>query len=198
MTLKFDTWPWKTIWHLFYATSSSVHDFIAICEFKLDLQSGNSKAPNLTQIPRFFVPCDLEIWQITLPNIRAPHLSYFKLCASFHSDRSIQTVVTVQKCQIRVKIGICLPPVTLKFDRSWPNNRAPLLCYFKLCAWLHCHMWIQSGVTVWKWLRWGLTSVTLTFDFWLWPFAWTSLLSLVISAENFMMIWWWEHSEQGV
>ena len=30
------------------------------------------------------------------------------------------------------------------------NNRAPLLCYFKLCAWFHCHMRIQTGVRVRK------------------------------------------------
>ena len=59
-------------------------------------------------------------------------------------------------------------------------------------------MWIQTRVTVRKWLSWVLTSVTLTFDFWPWPFAWTSLLSLVITSENFMMIWWWEHDEKGV
>ena len=35
-------------------------------------------------------------------------------------------------------------------------------------------------------------------DLWPWPFAWTSLLSLVISPENFMMIRWWEHSQKGV
>ena len=35
-------------------------------------------------------------------------------------------------------------------------------------------------------------------DLWPWPFAWTSCLSLVITPENFMMIWWWEHSEKGV
>ena len=40
--------------------------------------------------------------------------------------------------------------------------------------------------------------MTLTFDLWPWPFAWTSLLSLVITPENFMMIWWWEHSQKGV
>ena len=39
-TLKFDGWPWRTIWHLFYATSSSVHHFVAICEFKLELWCG--------------------------------------------------------------------------------------------------------------------------------------------------------------
>ena len=40
-TLQFDRWPWKTIGHLFYPTLSFVHHFIAIGEFKLELQSGN-------------------------------------------------------------------------------------------------------------------------------------------------------------
>ena len=43
VTLKFDGWPWKTIGQLFYATSSFVHHFIIICEFKLELQSGNAQ-----------------------------------------------------------------------------------------------------------------------------------------------------------
>ena len=42
VTLKFDRWPWKTIRHLFYASSSFVHHFISIIEFKLKLQSGNA------------------------------------------------------------------------------------------------------------------------------------------------------------
>ena len=78
------------------------------------------------------------------------------------------------------------------------NNRAPLLCCFPLCAWFHCHMWIQTGVRVRKRLSWVLTSVTLTFDLWPWPFAWTSLLTMVITPENLMMIRWWEHGEKGV
>ena len=43
VTLKFDLWPWKTIGHLFNATSSCVHHFITIGEFKLELQSGNTQ-----------------------------------------------------------------------------------------------------------------------------------------------------------
>ena len=42
MTVKFDGWPCKTIGHLFYATSSFVHLFVPIGEFKLQLQSGNA------------------------------------------------------------------------------------------------------------------------------------------------------------
>ena len=38
--------PQKTIGHLFYATSSFLHHFVAIGEFKLELQSEN---PNLGQ-----------------------------------------------------------------------------------------------------------------------------------------------------
>ena len=47
-------------------------------------------------------------------------------------------------------------------------------------------------------IRQFFTSVTLTFDLWPRPFAWTSLLSLVITPENFMMIRRWEHSQKGV
>ena len=42
VTLKFDGWPWKTIGHLFYAPSSFVYHFIAFCEIKMKLQSGNT------------------------------------------------------------------------------------------------------------------------------------------------------------
>ena len=75
------------------------------------------------------------------------------------------------------------------------NNRAPLLSNIKLYTSFHHHMSIQTGVTVRKRLSWVVTSVTLTFDLWPWPFAWTLLLSLVITPENFMMIRWWEHSK---
>ena len=44
VTLKSDGWPWKTIEHLFYATSSFLHHFVAIGEFKLELQSGNAQS----------------------------------------------------------------------------------------------------------------------------------------------------------
>ena len=40
--LKFDRWPWQKIGPLFNATSNVVHHFIAIGEFKLELQSGNA------------------------------------------------------------------------------------------------------------------------------------------------------------
>ena len=45
---------------------------------------------------------------------------------------------------------------------------------------------------------WVVTSVTLTFDLWPWPFASTLPWSNVITPENFMMIRWWEHSQKGV
>ena len=44
VTLKFDGWPSKTIGHLFYATLSFVQHFVAIGEFKLELQSGNAQS----------------------------------------------------------------------------------------------------------------------------------------------------------
>ena len=136
---------------------------------------------------------------MTLKNNRAPLLCYLKLCASFRSHLCIQTGVTVWKRPIWVKFDNFLEPCDLEIWRmTLKNNRAPLLCCFQLCAWFHCHMWIQTGVRVRKRLSWVLTSVTLTFDLWPWPFAWTSLLTMVITPENFMMIRWWKHGEKGV
>ena len=74
--LKFDGWPWKTIGHLFYVASSFVHHFIAIGEFKLELQSEDAQFGSKSTT---FEPCDLEIWRMTLNNKRAPLLCYFKI-----------------------------------------------------------------------------------------------------------------------
>ena len=165
--------------------------------------SYSPETPNLGQIWRFLEPCDLEIWQMTLKNNRAPLLCYFKLCASFRSHWWIQTGVTVRKRPIWVKFNDILSRVTLKFRKwhwktighlfyatssfvhhfkaigefklelqsgnaqfgsksmiflaMWPcnlmtlkNNRALLLCYFKLCTSFRSHWWIQTGVTVQK------------------------------------------------
>ena len=90
-----------------------------------------------------------------------------------------------------------LEPCDLQIWRmTLKNNWAPLLSNIKLSASFHHHMWIQTGVTVRKRLSWVVTSVTLTFDLWPWPFAWTLLWSLVITPENFMMIRWWEQTDR--
>ena len=201
VTLKFDGWPWKTIGHIFYTTSSFVHHFNPSVNWNW---SYSPETLNSGQNWRFFVLCDLEIWWMTFENNRAPLLYYTKLCASFQIHRWIQIGVTVRNGSIWVKIGNFLSRVTLKFD-GWPskqkgtssmplqalciisyplvnsnlsyspetpnlsqiwrflepcdleiwwmtlkNNRAPLLCYFKLCAAFRTHWWIQTGVTIRK------------------------------------------------
>ena len=60
VTLQFDIWPWKTtIGHLFYATSRFVHHFVAIGDFKLELQSGNAQFGSNSTIFRAGWLCDL-------------------------------------------------------------------------------------------------------------------------------------------
>ena len=60
-----DLWPWpipsrSTIGHLFYATSSFVHYFVATGEFKLELQSGNAQSGSNSTIFRAVWP-----WNVT-------------------------------------------------------------------------------------------------------------------------------------
>ena len=116
MTLKFDGWPWKTIGHLFYATSSFVHHFVAIGVFKLELESGNGQFGSNSTI-------FIAVWPWNLTddpeNNRAPLQCYCKLCASFHSHWWIQTWVTVRKRPIWFKFEDFYSRVTLQFD-VWP------------------------------------------------------------------------------
>ena len=96
------------------------------------------------------------------------------------------------------------------------NNRPPLLCCFKLCASLRRNWWIQTGVTLRKRQfgqhqalciisssyvnsNWSYSPEMVKLDFDLCdldllhgPHFW----SLVITHENFMMMRWWENSEQ--
>ena len=116
VTLQFDIWPWKTKGHLFYATSSFVHHFIAIGDFKLEIQSGNAQFGPKSTIFRGVWSCN---WRMTLKSNRAPLLCHFKLYASFRSHWWIQTGVTVQKRPIWVKINDFFSRVILQFD-VWP------------------------------------------------------------------------------
>ena len=72
------------------------------------------KMLNSGQNQCFFVLCDLEIWWMTLKNSRAPLLCCFKLSASFHSHKWIQTGDTVLKHPVRVNFMIFCP--------LWPWN----------------------------------------------------------------------------
>ena len=71
-TLQFAARPWKTIGHLFNATSSFVHHFIAIGEFKLELQSGNAQFGSKSTIFLSYVTFQFDVW----PWKTIVHLTY--------------------------------------------------------------------------------------------------------------------------
>ena len=171
MTLKFDRWHWKTIGHLLCVASSFVHHFIAISKFKLELSwktIGHLLNATSSFVHHFVAICEFKL-ELQSKN------------AQFGSKSTIFLAVWPWN-------------LTDDLEKQWSS----LLSNIMLCASFHHHMWIQTGVMVRKWISWVLTSVTLTFDVWPWPFAWTLLMSLVITPENFVMIRWWEHSKKGV
>ena len=116
VTMQFDVWPWKTIGHLFYVTSSFVHHFVAIGELKLELQSGNAQFGSNSTIFRAAWPWNL---MDDLENNRTPLQCYFKLCASFRRHRWFQTGDIVRKRAIWVKIDDFQGRMTLQYD-VWP------------------------------------------------------------------------------
>ena len=60
VTLKFDGWSRKTIRHPFCATASFLHHFVPICEFKLQLQSGNAQIGSKFYLT--FVTLTSDLW----------------------------------------------------------------------------------------------------------------------------------------
>ena len=165
----------------------------ALCIISYPLVNSNwsysPEMPNLGQIRWFLEPCDLETCWMTLKNNRAPLLCYFKLCATFRTHWWIQTGVTVWKRPIWVKFDDFKSRVTLKFA-GWPWKTIGHLFYATSSFVQHFIAIGESKlrVTVRKRLSWVVTSVTLTFDLWPWPFAWILPLSPVITPENVMMI----------
>ena len=117
LTLKFDGWLRKKY-------RAPLLHYVKLCaSSRTSVNSNWSYFPetlNSGQNRRIFVPCDLEIWWMTLKNNRAPLLWYIQLSAPFQCHRWIQAGVSVRKRSIRVKVDDFLSRVTLKFDWwSW-------------------------------------------------------------------------------
>ena len=111
-------WPWKIVGHLFCATSSFARYFKAIGEFKLDLPSENAHfAPigHLSYAATIFVPHSVAIggFKLELQSVNT----------QFGSNSAIFVPCDLEIWQIILK-----------------NNRAPLLCYFKLGASFRSHL----------------------------------------------------------
>ena len=142
VTLKFDRWHWTTIGHIFYATPSVVHYDKAIGELKLELQSRNAHLGSKLAIVLSHVTVKFDVlhWKTIT------HLFYATSSFLHHF---------VAICEFKVEL------------RSGNYQTG---AFFYLCD----------------------------LDLWPWLFAWTSLLSMVITPENFMMIRWQEHCGNGV
>ena len=170
-SLKFDRWPRKTIGHFFYGTSSFVYNFLAVDQFKLELQS------RITQMwSKSMIFCLVWAWNLTddlekqwgnssmllqaLCIISSPSV-HSNWCYSPETPNVEQNRWFLVLCDLEI------------WQMTFENNRVPLLCCFKLCASFHSHLWIQTGVIVQKhpiWVNIGefLSRVTLIFDWWPW------------------------------
>ena len=112
---------------------------------------------NLGQIRQFLEPCDLAIWRMIL------------------NKANLRDLIAATGLVILLKLDWnrrFFSPCDLEIWWMTPkNNRAPLLCNFKLFAAFCSHWWIQTGVRVPKCLIWVkidifFSRVTLKFDGW--------------------------------
>ena len=178
VTLKFQGWPWMG--HVFYATSSFVHNFVAICEFK----TGVSVQKAQIWVKFLLSSFDLAFKPLTLTFAWTSLLSMIITFENFMMIR-----MQKQRMGCDGQTDVLTDGQNHRAAWSQLKNEANLrdltAVTDQVCASFHHHMCIQTGVMVRKRLNWILTSVTLTFDLWSWPFAWTSLLSYGINPWKF-------------
>ena len=134
--------------------------------------SYSPETPNLGPIRRFLEPCDLEIWRMTLQNIRAPLLRFFKLCASFRSHLCFQLELQSGNAQSGSN-STNFRAVRPRNLMGWPCKTIGHL-FYATSSFVHHFVaigWIQTGVTVRKhpiWVKFNdfKSRATLKFDGW--------------------------------
>ena len=147
MTLEFDEWPKKTITHLFYTTTSFVHHFKSIGEFKLELQSANAQFGSKLAI---FSP--VWPWKLT-DDLEKKGTSFVlrqALCITSNPSVNSNWIYSQERHSSCKNWRFFVPRDLEIWWMTLKINRAPLLYWFKLCASFYSHWWIQTGVTVWK------------------------------------------------
>ena len=182
MTLKLDVWHWKTIGHLFYATSSFVHHSVTIGELKLELQSGNAKFGSNSTIFRAVWPWnltdDLEKQKVPL---HATSSFVHHLVAICEFKLELQS----GNAQLKVKIDDFLSRVTFQFY-VWPWKTIWHL-FYAASSFVHHFVAIgefklesHSGNVQMGQNRRFFSRVTLQFD--IWPWKTIGHLSMLLQA----------------
>ena len=101
-------------------------------------------------------------------------MQHFKTIGEFNWSYSPETPNSAQNQRFFVLYDFKIWQMTLK------NNRASLLCYFKLCASFCSPLWIQTGVMFRKSPNWG----KICFDLWPWPLTLTFCIDIMIVNGN--------------
>ena len=120
VTLKFNGWPWKTVGHLFYTTSSFVHHFKSMGEFKVELQSGNAQFGSKSAI---YLMDDLAKRYGTSSILHQALCIISNPWVNSNWSYSPETLNSGQNRQFFVLCHLEIWWMTLE------NNRAPLLYY---------------------------------------------------------------------
>ena len=149
-TFKFGGWPCKTIGHLFYTTSSYVHHVVTICEFHLELQSGNAQIRAKFVLTSVTFSIDLWPWSFAWA-------SFLSMVITPEHFMMIQDMMTgtwwQEHCQKVVTDGWTDRQIDRQTDRSVPRAAwSPLKnLWHTFWSWFICYMnikWIQ--LILWK------------------------------------------------
>ena len=146
VTFKFDGWHWKTVGQPFYTTSSCVLYFKATGEFKLELQSGNTRFGSKSAMFVSRVTLKFDGWPWKIMGQLFHTISSF--VHNFKAIDEFKHTLQSRSAQFGSKSAIICPVWPSNLTEDLENNRASLLYYTKLCTSFQNHWWIESGITV--------------------------------------------------
>ena len=159
VTLKFYKWLWKTKGHLFHATSSCVHHFVAINNFKLELQFGNANFGSKSAIFVSHVTLTFDEWPCKpigqLSYATSWFVHHFTTIGSFQlkfPSRNTQFGSKLASSSSRKYVTCGLETLTLHQRGNAANNRAPNNSYCHrlglgcCCGYPWCAAWAGFSV----------------------------------------------------
>ena len=126
--------------------SSFVHHYKSISEFKLELQSGNTRFGSKSAICVSRVTLKFDGWPWKIMGQLFHTISSF--VHNFKAIDEFKHTLQSRSAQFGSKSAIICPVWPSNLTEDLENNRASLLYYIKLCTSFQNHWWIDSGITV--------------------------------------------------
>ena len=141
---------WQTVLYQNFALLLvSLHPLLTSIYCEIEIRAHKPRLPALIAMKECYQFSQNGVHCTCFLSIRKCCIGY--MCVVLYTEWKLCNFMAIKSFHCHCQIRRFLEPCDLEIWRmTFKNNRAPLLCYFKLCAAFRAQWWIQTGVTVRK------------------------------------------------